>query len=215
MNEIVVRLTTDHRYVRSSDDREIRSVSKVLRKAGIRPAPYTGYGRRGDAVRRGLKRGADVHRLTRSIDETYDEFAALDDVFDPTDLSLENVDYVAAYQRFLKESGYRPIAWEVVLYHPLYDYAGRADMIGWLGGHKRIMADRKTDRSLHKAVWLQLAAYREAWNYFHPTELIDQTFALVLKSNTLYDLVPNPLEPGDFPFFAGAIWVARWNELTL
>lgn len=212
MSTTVVELTADHKYVHASG-REVMSVSAILRAADIRPAPFTS-GRHRYVIERALQRGRDVHRLTRAIDEAGDEQDALDDRFDPADVTEESVNYVAAYNRFLKLSGYQPIAWEKVLYHPVYDYAGRTDMVGWLG-NLRVLGDRKTDKQLHRAVWLQLAAYREAWNVQYPHEPIDQTGALVLKSDTTFEWKPNPLEPGDFPFFVGCIWVARWKKMAI
>lgn len=211
MSDTVV-LTADHRYIHESG-RQVDSVSGILRAAGIRPAPYL-TGRNAHVMERALRRGSEVHRLTRAIDEAGDELDALDDHFDPADESHENINYVAAYHRFLRLSGYRPIAWEKVLYHPTYDYAGRSDMIGWFG-RKRVMGDRKTDRQLHRAVWLQLAAYREAWNATYPTEPIDETGALILRADTTFEWKPNPLEPGDFPYFVGAMWVARWHKMVV
>ena len=79
----------------------------------------------------------------------------------------------------------------------------------------QIMIDRKTERQLHRAVFLQLAAYREAWNLNHPNEKIDQTYALILRADMTFELKPNPLEPGDFPFFVAACWLERWHSMVL
>ncbi|MBE3087793.1 MAG: hypothetical protein IMZ71_01555 [Chloroflexi bacterium] len=208
-----------HRYIHVETGRVIQSVSSILRKSHVREPPFTGAGTgqggpRAAAMQHALQRGRDVHRLTRAMDETYDLTDALDDLFDPADLSPANIDYVSAYDRFLHQSEYRPIAWEVVVWHEALDYAGRADGVGWLGT-KRIMIDRKTERTLHRAVWLQLTGYRLAWDWLHPTERIDQTYALVLKANQTYDLKPNPLEQSAEPFWIAAIWLARWHDMVL
>ena len=213
MTEEVYLDPVKHVYIERSTGRHIRSVSSILRKAKIREAIPAGAGK-SDALAKALVRGRDVHRLARSMDETYDLDDALADKFDPADVTPENLNYVASYDLFLRISGYVPLAWEAVVYHPEYDYAGRVDAVGWLGT-KRIMVDRKTERSLHRAVWLQLAAYREAWNRVHPNEKIDQTFALVLRDNMSFDLKPNPLEPADFPFFVAACWLERWHSMAL
>jgi hypothetical protein len=127
--------------------------------------------------------------------------------------SAENINFVAAYERFLRTSGYRPLAWEIVLWSQKLDYAGRADAVGWLGAN-RVMLDRKTG-SVDKSVWLQLAGYRLAWNEMHPTEPIDKTYALLLLSDQSFKLLSNPLEPGDAPYWLAALWMARWHELSL
>jgi hypothetical protein len=204
-----------HQYIHTPSGRVIPSVSSILRKSGVREAPFVGgSGKQAEAIARALKRGREVHRLTRSMDETFDLADAFEDLFDPADTTVENINYVAAYDKFLRTADYRPIAWEAVLYNPDYDYAGRTDGVGWFGT-RRIMIDRKTDRTLHKAVWLQLAAYREAWNRMKPNQKIDQTFALVLRDDMSFELKPNPIEGGDFGFFAAAIWMARWVDMVI
>lgn len=214
-NPYVLTLEAGHRYVHVETGKAVPGVSSVLRKAGVRAVPMTsGTGRYAEAMRAGLQRGTEVHRLTRAMDETFDLADAFDDLFDPADLTPQNVNYVAAYDRFLRTADYRPLAWEVIVYHAQARYAGRCDGVGWLGT-KRILIDRKTDRTLHRSVWLQLGAYREAWNYSRPHEKIDQTFALHLKADMSFELIPNPIEGEDFHYFTAALWLARWNESVL
>lgn len=214
-------LTPDHRYLEVATGRQVQSVTTVLRIAKIRDAPFGTSGSpepgkplsaRAENMRKALQRGSDVHRMTRSIDETGSlEDALFDDAFDPADLSPTNITFVAAYDKFLKMSGYTPTAWEVVVWHQQLDYAGRADGVGWLG-RDRILLDRKTG-SVDRSVWLQLCAYRMAWNALHPTEKIDKTFAVLLKADQSFKLIQNPMEPGDEPFWLAALWMARWHQL--
>jgi hypothetical protein len=154
MADVVVR-TPDHRYLHVETGRYVPSVSRLLTASGIRAAPFVNAaGERPGPLARGLKRGSQVHRLTRAIDETGDPDSA-ESEFDPTDLTPENVNYVAADQQFRLQSGYVALAWEVVVYHAALDYAGTIDTVGWLH-NQRVLIDRKTDRTLHRAVWLQL-----------------------------------------------------------
>jgi hypothetical protein len=120
---------------------------------------------------------------------------------------------VAAYDRFLKTSGYKPTAWEVVLWNRQFDYAGRADGVGWLGS-QRVLIDRKTG-SVDKSVWLQLTGYRMAWDAMYPTEKIDATYAVLLKGDQTFKLLPNPIEPGADAFWVAAVWMARWHAMVL
>lgn len=208
-----------HVYIDLETGALVPSVSSILRHARVREAPYmppaadgVGESRQASAMARGLKRGTEVHRLTRSLDETGDLEDAFEDYFDPAQLLPETVNYVSAYSRFLDEGKYTPTAWEVVVHHPSLKYAGRCDGVGWLGP-RRIMIDRKTDQSLHPAVWLQLAFYRLAWNTAHPQDQIDATYAVKLCNDMTYRLVENPLEPGDIPFVYAAVMMANWHRM--
>jgi hypothetical protein len=201
-----------HVYTHVETGRRIPSVTEILRVTGIRQAPVTGNSKQGRAVAAALKRGSEVHRITRELDEAGSE--DVDDEFDPADFSIENINYVSAYQRFLSTSGYVPIAWEKISWLPDYNVAGRMDMVGWLGA-KRILGDRKTGLAVHKSTWLQLSAYRAMWDRWNPTEKIDQTYALLLKNDMTFQLIPNPIDDGAFAFFAGAVWVHRWQHLVL
>lgn len=209
-----VVLDPSHRYVHVPTGRIIPSVSSILRKARVREVPFTGGGARSEAVAKALQRGTDVHRLTRAMDESYDISDAFEDQFDPADISVENLDYVAGYDKFLRTSEYRPLAWETIVWDPVDNYAGRVDAVGWFRT-KRIMIDRKTDKTLHRAVWLQLGAYKHAWDTLYPTQPIDQTYALILRSDMTFQLVPNPIEDSAFHFFRAAIWLGRFNDMVL
>jgi hypothetical protein len=194
----------------------VPAVSTILREAGVRAAPYqfARSGRQAGAMAAALQRGVDVHRLTRAIDETGDYEDALDDDFDPANPSAETINFVAAYRAFLDLSDYRPIAWETIVYSPPpLEYAGKTDAVGWLGP-QRVLLDRKTERSLHKAVWVQLGAYKQAWNLCHPTEPIDRTYALVLKADMTFELRPNPIEGEALHYFVAAWWIHRWHHLA-
>jgi hypothetical protein len=200
-----------HIYRHVVTGRRIPSVTEILRVTGIRPPPVNRP--HAEAVARAMQRGTEVHRLTREIDESGFSDDAADDEFDPADIGVENINYVSAYQRFLETSGYIPTAWETVSWLPGYNVAGRMDMVGWLGS-KRVLIDRKTG-SVHRATWLQLAAYKKMHDFWHPSELIDQTYALLLSADMSFRLLPNPVEETAFSYFAGAVWVYQWNRLAL
>jgi len=214
-----VVLTPDHRYVDLDDGREYPAVSRIIHRARLRELPYgTRSGERGpraDNMKRGMQRGTEVHRLARSIDETGSlEDAMFSDVFDPADLTAENINYVAAYESFLTTSGYKPTAWESVVCHQRMGYAGKLDGIGW-HGTQRVLIDRKTG-SVDKSVWLQLTAYRMAHEAMHPQERIDATYAVLLRADQTFSLIKNPLPDGEAEaYWTAAIWLARWHEAAL
>lgn len=205
--------SAQHLYRRIDDGAIIPSVSSIMRKAHVREAPFVGNGRRGEAVQRALDRGTQVHRLTRSLDETGDLADAFEDYFDPAQLLPETANYVAAYHRFCETSGYVPLAWEVVLYHPKLKYAGRTDGVGWYEQF-RIMIDRKTDRTLNKAVWIQLSFYRLAWNEMYPNEPIDRTYAIKLNDDMTFQMIRNPLDDCYLPFVTATLWMSRFHEMV-
>ncbi len=214
----LVVLTPDHRYIHVPSGREIPSVSEILRVSGLRPAPFR-FARRGpggiNPVDAALKRGVEVHRLTRAIDETGDMDDAFDDDFDPADISAETVNYLAADSSFRETSGYRAVSWEKIVYHPPpFEFAGRVDSVGWLGS-RRILLDRKTDRSLPKSVWVQICAYKKAHEVCHPTEPIDRTYALLLRRDMTFALLANPIEDEAWDYFTAAYWMYRWKYLQV
>lgn len=205
-----------HVYRRLDTGRVVPSVSSILRKSKVRDAPF-GAGspagsERAYVMERALKRGTEVHRLARAIDETGDVADAFDDYFDPAVLLPETVNYVSAYQKFLDTSGYVPLAWETLVYHQPFNYAGRVDGVGWLQT-RRIMIDRKTDSALHRAVWLQLSFYRLAWDTMFPDEPIHATYAVKLQNDMDFRLVRNPIDDGYKQFVSAALWMARWHDL--
>jgi hypothetical protein len=214
--DTLVYLTPDHRYVHA-DGHEVPSVSKILRVSGLRPGPFA-FARRGQRrgfMEAGLRRGTEVHRLARAIDETGDVSDAFDDDFDPADLSVGTANYVAADLSFRDTSGYEPIAWEKIVYHPPpVEFAGKIDSVGWFGT-RRILIDRKTDRALHKSVYVQLSAYRRAWAVCHPNEQIDRTYALHLKDDMTFALLANPIEDEGWLYFAAAYWMHKWRSVVI
>jgi hypothetical protein len=95
-------------------------------------------------------------------------------------LAADEVPYVGAYERFVKDSGFDPIACEIEVIHAAWGYRGHPDLVGWLVS-KRAILDVKTGDQTGAAY--QLAAYRLAWNAEHPTEPVEVIAVLELRDH--------------------------------
>ena len=129
------------------------------------------------------------------------------------DLPAPFAPYLDAYRKFVAESGHEPVRSEFEVTHPQWRYRGHPDRIGWLLG-KRVILDWKcTEQPDLPAAGRQLAAYRLAWNVEHPTEPVESTAVLQLKSDGTYRL--HELDPQESePTFLAAVLVyqARQRE---
>ena len=93
--------------------------------------------------------------------------------------------YIAAYDRFVAETHYQPIATEIDLHHPL-GFAGRPDSIGWVAGY-RYLVDLKTPLVVNPGpLLLQLSAYWQAWPVTFPTEPLRGVGCLQLRPDGKY-----------------------------
>lgn len=146
--------------------RKYESVSKILAYMGL----CANYANISSFY---AERGTAVHKAVELVDKgTLDE-RTLDPRLHP---------YVAAYRRFLPESGYKPLRWEVPLHHDKLGYAGTIDKVGTLNGRVGIL-DIKTSRSVDPAVEPQLCAYEILWNEHHPESPIQWKYALQLNDD--------------------------------
>ena len=64
-----------------------------------------------------------------------------------------------------------------------YRYAGTLDLVGYMDG-KLWMWDVKFSNEIHDTAWLQLAAYKQAWEEKHPDLQIEEMGVLHLKAKT-------------------------------
>lgn len=178
----------------------VDSVTQLLKLGGWTKS-YEGVPQR--IMDAAADRGTSVHDLCCRLNRGEDIEALL---------TRKVVNHIAAFSRFKAASEYVSIASEVRLAHPVYRYAGTGDDIGWFQS-ERSMLDYKSDYAMHPSVWIQLLLYREAWNYWHPTEKVEATYALVLRKNATYDLRRNPHDADGWPFAVSALWRARWERL--
>jgi len=67
--------------------------------------------------------------------------------------------------------GFRVVASEVSLIHEELGFGGTLDLVAIK--KKRCVSDLKTSSNVYPEHKIQIAAYKELWNYNHPTELIE------------------------------------------
>lgn len=92
---------------------------------------------------------------------TIHEFADLLVRGEPVSPPDDIADAVAGYARWLDAFGFVAAATERVIGHRVYRYAGRFDVMGWMGG-ARWLLDVKTSRGVYGDTALQVAAYASA-----------------------------------------------------
>lgn len=84
-----------------------------------------------------------------------------------------------AYLRFLADTKHEPIASEIELIHPAWQYQGHPDRIGFFHGGRRVLLDWKfTDGFKFLPTAYQLAAYKMLWEANHPQEPVAEVFAV-------------------------------------
>lgn len=96
--------------------------------------------------------GTEVHSLCEQILKGETDWASADEV----------VPYVQGFERWLEKTEPQTVATELFVFSRRHGYAGTADYICFIGKELWII-DFKTSKSLHDAMGLQLAAYRQAY----------------------------------------------------
>lgn len=158
-----------------------------------------------------------VLEIARQEGEDMHAMAELDfqDNLDEAALPEWLVPRLAALRRFVEETGFQPLAVEERMYHPIYQYAGTADLIGRLPRYPRgpIVAciDLKRSFAAKRSLGLQTAGYAAMWNLTHPREPVRRRFGLRLLATGNYDLFPCDRKD-DFASFLSCVTVFRIRE---
>ena len=126
---------------------------------------------------------------------------------------------LAALRRFVDETGFEPLAVESRMYHPTYQYAGTADLIGRLPRfrvgriEKPIIAciDLKRSFFAARSLGLQTAGYAAMWNTANPRQPVVRRFGLRLLATGAYDLFACDRKD-DFANFLSCLCVTRLKE---
>lgn len=111
--------------------------------------------------------------------------------------------YLAAARRAIDELELEVIASEQRVFHPVYRYAGTADLIA-RRAEGVVMIDFKTAFDPPPATALQVAAYAEAWQHMTGEEVSDQ-WSIGLSSEGRYRLHNYPLRVPEFDSFLAAL----------
>lgn len=155
---------------------DLPRVTHILDAAGLSPdlsgiAPAI--------LERARRRGTALHEAIEAHTYDYLDRGAMDE---------EAKGYLAGYERFLAETGYKPVVSEVEVVSEKWGYIGHADGIGWIGT-ERCLPDWKSVASLDVAsVSYQLAAYKLAYEEQRPTEPIKRLLAIQFKPNGTYKM---------------------------
>lgn len=127
------------------------------------------------------ERGKAVHKVVELVDKGTLLESTVSDVIKP---------YLEGYRKFLRDSGYKPHAWEVALGHEVLRFAGTIDKVGYLPKLGLGIMDVKTgDGTIDPAVEDQLCGYDVLWSEDNPDMPAMWRYALQLRSNGTYALI--------------------------
>ena len=194
-------------HVYRVDGAPVPSVTELLEAAGMTPdyskiAPHV--------LQHARHRGIHID-LCCDLDDADD--------LDWSSVHPEAVPYVQAWQCFKADYGYRPLASQVLLYHPTYGYAGTADSVGELGGYVTV-AERKATAKMAASYALQTAGYGMEGLWTAPPgggrlEPVPwgapARLGVHLRRDGRYDLVPYD-DPEDVAAWLGVVALARWRK---
>jgi hypothetical protein len=146
------------------------------------------------------------------------------DLLDADDLDWrsvhpEAVPYVEAWLAFREYEGFTPLASQVPLYHPVYGYAGTADVVGVLPGARPAIVERKATSKMAATYALQTAGYGQEGMWYAPPGggvlapvpwQRPMRLGVQLRRDGTYRLVPYD-DPEDLAAFLGVVALGRWR----
>jgi hypothetical protein len=154
----------------------VPSVTEVLASAGL----CEDYRFLGDKREFYQERGQALHACIQWFEEG---------TLDEATVHPEIAPGLAAYRRFVEETGYMVMASEVELFHRDYGFCGHIDSVGALGiEYKTVLVDFKySDSPDVKGARYQLAGgYRLLWEHNHPDKKVDNCLVVALRKDGTY-----------------------------
>ncbi len=194
-------------HVYRVDGAPVPSVTELLEAAGISPD----YSKVNPTVLLHARRRGIHVDLCCDLDDADD--------LDWSSVHPEAVGYVQAWQAFKADYDYRPLASQVILYHPTYGYAGTTDSVGDLQGYVTVV-ERKATARMAASYALQTAGYACEGLYSAPpgggrlTPVAWGTPARLgvhLQRTGRYELAPYD-DPEDVAAWLGVVALARWRK---
>lgn len=174
-----------HEY-RMPDGRLVPSVTQILKAVGV-AVDFEGLASIG-------RRVADAIDLKREIGHTLHQDAH---AFDDDDLNWSTVDprvepYLRAWAAFRENTRLMPVTRERRVLHAALGYAGTLDGIFVAPNGRRVLVDLKTGDPWDAGAHLQTAAYAAGYLCEHPSERIDERWAVRLtpEHGVPYRIVP-------------------------
>src|SRR5262245_6380737 len=154
-------------------------VSDILRDVGLDPDFSLVPDHILDAAR---ERGMLVHRAIEALSYGYYE----ENGHEVPDVCLP---YIAAYRKFITDSGAQMIAAEIEVVHGLWRYRGHPDWVGMITKHLtpvRAVLDWKTGAASWRASTMQVAAYADAWNHQYVNQPVQAAGIVELRDDGSY-----------------------------
>lgn len=150
-----------------------------------------------------LQAAADFGTHVHTATELYDH-----GVLDEEKLDENLVPWLAAWKRFLAETGFEIAGLEQIVYSKSKRYAGKLDRVGMLNGKKAII-DIKTPTNVSKAAGPQTAGYAQAYEEM-TGEKVAGRYAVQLKGDGSYRLIPYK-DKNDVHIFNACLSVVSWK----
>lgn len=152
-----------------------------------------------EILEKARQEGNAIHKMV--------ELACNDDLGEmPTWLQLR----FEAWRKFVDETGFKFIASEQRVYHPMYGYAGTLDLAGGFESGPCII-DIKRSFAAGQVIGIQLAAYREAKAAIDKHWKNAQRWALRLNADGTYNMKQFRDEE-DFGVFVALLKIQRYRE---
>lgn len=155
------------------------SVTQILQAVGL--APDFGFVRE-ETLEHARARGKALHKAIALYHKG---------TLDESSLHEEVLPGFEAYRKFVKATEHEPIASELELVHPQWNYMGHPDRVGLCHRLLTIPDWKYTAGFDKKYVAYQLAGYRMLWNANHPDRPVEQCLGVHLKKDgnfALHDL---------------------------
>jgi len=126
---------------------------------------------------RAAESGSKVHDAIYKLDEGI-ELEWNDAVY-----SFEEWQGILRFKDFYDRFKPKDIAHETMIYSHKHKYAGMADKVCEIDG-KIWLIDYKFGNAIYQTYWLQIVAYKNAWNEIHPNMKVEEVGILHLKAAT-------------------------------
>lgn len=157
------------------------------------------------------RRGVAVHEAT----ERYDRMRGTSEVWKPDDDPMAETvaPYLAAWQKFLEDTGFEVHSIEEAVASNRHRYAGILDRLGVLNG-RRAVIDIKTTVAIKPVMGVQLAAYQAAYNEGRlKAEQYPRRFVCQLRKDGNYRL-EEFRDRADMTVFLALLTIWNWRELN-
>jgi len=153
-----------------------------------------------DVLTKARIRGKAIHKALEYYDQGDLDHAQLSPVIVP---------YVEAYEKFIRDTGFKPHYIEKIVWSSIYRYAGTLDRSGTLFDNHAVI-DLKAVHELNPATAIQTAAYDKGLCESEGEEK-HKRYGLQLKKDGTYRL-QEYTDPHDFQVFLSLLNIYYWRK---